>query len=351
MLKRDGQTIQKFLAVLQTVEDKITSWRTFLNNLENLQPLIQVAQQLFRYLAEQLPPQATSLTASSSELLALTPDDLSALVLALQHVEDDQRQAAKSVLFPRGSSYLASEIGQETIEKMAQLAQEYETDYQVDTQLSWALDRIRYDEATWVSEWVVVANQDEKHLTHVILRSMYWQSTSVLETVLNLYPKAQPTTQQALLHALSWLGRWGQQTKIPPELLETAVDNYLAWLPATEDEETQRKLIKVLGYWSVARNRIQTSLQEMLTKPELSAEMQTAIYNALAHQVDDDNRQEVLAFLQASLSVHLVRGAWVRVQLAEIASAIDKTPLFKFSNKEQTSWREQVRQQLVRKID
>jgi hypothetical protein len=273
-------------------------------------------------------------TLSSTEpAFQLTASDLPALIAALSAENDDQRQAARRALHPTYKNQ-ASQLGRPLIEQLAALAHTHWNNYQVGTQLVWALRNIQYDEPAWVSAWIdaaTTANSPAK----TIVSNFYRPTAAVFQVMLSHFPTAPAVAQTSLLRSLtgvvhqlkldslsdmSRLGISAFQRRVARrrklDSLSEATATLLDWWPLADEDATRETLLDLWGIWPGVDDAILTRLQTILQEEPLPPAQQTAAYRALARQIMTQLGAEIHStfyYLGSKRAEAAAQPAWVRL--------------------------------------
>jgi hypothetical protein len=228
-------------------------------------------------------------TTDEPEELTLSEIGLPLLVMDLESPDDQRRQTARELL---GQSYAASVLSLALIEQIAQLADQYDSTYQVGTQLSWCLNRLKHNQPAWIEQWLAAAAISEANPALTILSSIHELTAEVWQVILADLPQAPGHVRKALFESISWVAR------LNGEVL-TDVEALLTLLPQLSEVSERVALLQTLGYWPQAHSAVGEAL--LAYTPTQETEW-AAYYQALAQLAAKE------ASLQESVMISL-RGA------------------------------------------
>ena len=229
-------------------------------------------------------------------------------------LNDEMREQARTIIHRECN---ASQRGKSTIEFMATLAGSTSDQWQIKTQMEWALHDILHDEPGWLDTWIEQAELSESALK--LLETMHRVTAETLEVVTKRFPHIQLKVRIALLDSLSWLVRLGHL----PQGIETSFSQeLLTWLQKETDWKLRSALIRVLGHWQDQETvpSIARSLLSVLSSyPDAHSQEKQALAEALARLASRHIkiREEVKRVLLEDGIRGIVLSALVRLSVSE----------------------------------
>ena len=244
--------------------------------------------------------------------IQVTLEGLTTLMADLACPNDARREYAQKAM---RAGRDASELGDEAIERMAELVQIHFSS--VGTKLEWVLQKITHNRPSWVAKWIKETEEEEHAaIPLLILRNMKGITPNAFVVLLNTLPNIKPQVNTALLESLCRMARNGH---IPDERQADMQKKLLSWLERESDSDICRAILEVLGHCQDETGSISHSLLSRLNG-DAQKSAPAMLYEALTRLAARQPKivKLVLAAVQERLPYPEANAALVRLSLMEV---------------------------------